>query len=231
MAESKPAATNSATKAKAAETPPAEEAVANPRTGPELVPPANDSAAAPISKDDSGPKRHTTFYWADTDAPKMPKVMLSTREVDLCKVNVGDGMPAVTLPKLGSGDTATLSELLGKTATVVVFWKSDRRMAREELADLVPDVIEPFSKQGVTVVGIAVEEPAADATETLNKAGAKFTNLLDADGKAFAKVGSERLPRTYLLDSRGNIVWFDITYSLTTRRELHEALRTITESK
>ena len=36
-----------------------------------------------------------------------------------------------------------------------------------------------------------------------------FPNLLDADGKAFAQVGSEKLPRTFVLDPSGKILWFD----------------------
>ena len=136
-------------------------------------------------------------------------------------------MPEISLPQIGGG-TAQLADLMGKTATVVVFWKGDRRMALEELADLGPDVIEPFGKDGVAVVGIAVNESAESAQEALTKAGAKFTNLVDADGKAFAQVGSERLPRTYVLDANGKIVWFDIEYSLTTRRELGQTLRAIT---
>jgi len=49
--------------------------------------------------------------------------------------------------------------------------------------------------------------------------------LLDADGSAMAKVGLEKLPRTYLLDAQGKILWFDIEYSRSTRRELLEAVR------
>jgi peroxiredoxin len=136
-------------------------------------------------------------------------------------------MPEISLPQIGGG-TAQLAELMGKTATVVVFWKGDRRMALEELADLGPDVVEPFGKDGVAVAGIAVNESAESAQEALAKAEAKFTNLVDADGKAFSQVGSERLPRTYVLDANGKIVWFDIEYSLTTRRELGQTLRAIT---
>jgi hypothetical protein len=51
--------------------------------------------------------------------------------------------------------------------------------------------------------------------------------LLDAEGRAFAEVGSEKLPRTYLVDAQGKILWFDIEYSLSTRRELHQALRAV----
>ena len=61
-----------------------------------------------------------------------------------------------------------------------------------------------------------------------SSAGANFPTLLDADGKAFAQIGSEKMPRTFLLDPQGKILWFDIEYSLSTRRELHQALRSVT---
>jgi peroxiredoxin len=179
----------------------------------------------------AGPIERTAFYRTDTAPPKMPKVQLSKREQSLCKVDVGDAMPEIELPKLDADGKANLADMLGKKATVVVFWKGDRRMAREQLADVGFDVIEPFGKERVAVVGIAVNETAAHAAKVLSKEGAKFANLLDADGKAFAQVGSERLPRTYVLDPQGKIVWFDIEYSLTTRRELHDVLRLLTEKK
>lgn len=139
-------------------------------------------------------------------------------------------MPAISLPKLGAAGKAKLADLFGKKATVVVFWKGDRRMTQQQLADLGPDVVEPFGKSGVAVVGVAVDS-AKDAQATFKKAGAAFPNLLDADGKAFAQVGSGRLPRTYLVDPTGKILWFDIEYSLATRRELHQALRAIAGEK
>lgn len=213
--------------------------LANPQAAVEsVVPQAVNSAVAAAEpakaaeQPIAGRVERTAFYRAESAKPTtMPKVQLSKREQALCKVNVGDAMPGVELPNIDGGEKAKLSGLFGKKATVVVFWKGDRRMAREQLADLPVDVIEPFGKEGVAVVGIAVNETAANAAEALSKAGAKFTTLLDSDGKAFAKVGSERLPRTYLLDAKGNIVWFDIEYSLTTRRELHDAMRLLTESK
>jgi peroxiredoxin len=153
--------------------------------------------------------------------------MLSMREDALCKLKVGQSMPAIELPKLEGGGKAKLSGLLGKKATVVVFWKDDHRMTAEELADLGPDVVERFGKQGVEVVGIAVDAKPETAKETLNKAGATFTTLLDADGKAFAQVGKEALPRTFVVDPAGKIAWFDISYTLATRRELRQTLRAL----
>jgi hypothetical protein len=48
--------------------------------------------------------------------------------------------------------------------------------------------------------------------------------LLDAEGKALDAVATEKLPRTYLLDASGQILWFDIEYSESTRRELKNAI-------
>jgi peroxiredoxin len=201
------------------------------------VAPANAAAVssspklAPKIKDDTGPTTHTAFYRADAGPATIPKVMMSKADEALCHVKVGAAVPAISLPKVDGGSESKLADLYGKKATVVVFWKSDRRMAREQLADLGPDVVERFEKAGVAVVGIAVNATAESAQAALKKAGASFPNLLDADGKAFAKLGSGKLPRTYVLDLKGKIVWFDIEYSLATRRELHQTLRAVTGQK
>ena len=102
--------------------------------------------------------------------------------------------------------------------------KGDRQMALDELADLGPDVVEKFGSRGVEVIGVAVNQQAAEAQTTALKAEAKFQQLVDADGKAFEQVGSQMLPWTLVLDADGKIVWFDLEYSHSTRRELQQAL-------
>lgn len=171
------------------------------------------------------------FYRADAKPSVIPRVLLSKADEAACKVKVGDALPTIELPKLpGSGGTK-LADLFGKKATVVVFWKSDRRMSQQQLADLRIDVVQPFGTKGIAVVGIAVDDSAQDAWGAFKKSGATFPNLYDAGGKAFALVGKGRFPRTYLLDPSGKILWFDIEYSLATRRELQQALRVITGGK
>ena len=182
----------------------------------------------PAPTDSGSPQRRTAFYRLDANVPAaIPDVVLSKGHEALCRVKVGDTMPNIELPELG-GEPQKLSNLFGERATVVVFWKSDRYMARQQLVDLGPDVVEPFGISGFAVVGIAVNEPGEQAQRVLHQAGAQFSNLLDANGEAFAKVGSEKLPRTYLVDPQGKILWFDIEYSHATRRELHQALRAVT---
>jgi peroxiredoxin len=153
----------------------------------------------------------------------VPPVELSKEHAALCRVKVGDALPEVELPQT-SGGNAKLSSLYGKSATVIVFWKGDRQMALDELADLGPDVVQKFGSRGVEVVGVAVDQPAADAQSAVQQTAANFPQLVDADGKAFEQVGSQMLPWTLVLDADGKIVWFDLEYSLSTRRELQQAL-------
>lgn len=158
-----------------------------------------------------------------TEPTSVPPVLLSAQHQDLCHVKVGDAMPEIELPKVGGGN-AKLADLAGKAATVVVFWKADRQMALDELADLGPDVVDKLGERGVAVIGIAVDQSAADVSAVIKSTDAKFPQLVDADGAAFAKVGAKKLPWTLVLDAGGKIVWFDLEYSLATRRELQQAL-------
>lgn len=160
---------------------------------------------------------------ATAEPATVPPVELSSEHAELVRLKVGDSLPDVELPQT-DGASAKLSSLYGKAATVVVFWKGDRQMALDELADLGPDVVDKFGSRGVEVIGVAVNQPATDAQSTAEKAAAKFPQLVDADGKAFEQVGSEMLPWTFVLDADGKIVWFDLEYSLSTRRELQQAL-------
>jgi peroxiredoxin len=196
----------------------------------QLTTPAKVATKA-ADADLGGPKARTAFYRADAKPAVMPHVLLSKGDEAACKVKVGDAMPAIELPKLGETSKSKLADLYGKNGTVVIFWKGDRRMAQQQLADIKTDIVEPFHNEGVAVVGVAVDESAKDAEAAIKKSGATVPNLHDADGKAFAQVGSGRFPRTYVLDSTGKIVWFDIEYSMATRRELHQALQVITAGK
>jgi peroxiredoxin len=199
------------------------------------TPPVTEPQQEPLGQvagdDEEGREYRTVFYRADARQPAtVPPVALSDSHRALCRVLVDDVMPSIELEQLGGG-RRRLAELAGKTATVVVIWKSDRRMALQQLVDIRRDVLEPFSEAGVAVAGIAVEESPEEVKAVLERSGADFPTLLDADGKAFAQVGSEKLPRTYLLDPQGKILWFDIEYSLSTRRELHQALRAVVDKQ
>ncbi len=162
-------------------------------------------------------------------ATNIPPVLLTAGHRSLCLLDVGDPMPVFKLPRLG-GETTELVDLYGRRATIVLFWHSDRWMARAALTDFAMLAKQLDSGQ-VRMIGIAVGQPAGAVQANLNQAQAAFPQLLDTDGTAFIQVGTNALPRIYVLDAEGKIVWFDIEYSEATRRELRQTLGVLKNEK
>jgi len=161
---------------------------------------------------------------------KMPEVVMPEELLATCLVKVGDAMPEGELPDL-EGKKHKLTALVGEKLTVVLFWSSENLYARKALEDLQPDVAEPYGKKGVRVIGIDVGEQAEAARKAAQDAAAKYANLVDADGSYFAKVAKEKLPRIYLLDAAGKVLWFDVEYSDSTQRQLVTAIKAALEKK
>ena len=164
---------------------------------------------------------------ATTEKPAIPAVVLSEQHEKLCKVKVGDPLPALELKTLAGGEQS-LPELYNKNATVVLFWNGDGWMTRAALRDLGRSLAELVRQKKVAAVTIAVNQSAEVTQAALEKAESKLITLLDPYGKAFAQVGKEKLPRVFVLDGAGKIVWFDLEYSHTTRRELRQAVDALT---
>lgn len=166
----------------------------------------------------------------DKDLPEpprplaMPHVALSTGHLATCKVAVGDAFPQATLTAAADGAPKPLGELLGSKLTVVLFWNHANPYSVGELGELQRDIFEPYAELGIAVVAIHVGDDPAAAASAAEERGAKFPLFNDVDKSIFSQVATAKLPRTYLLDAAGKILWFDIEYSRSTYRELLEAL-------
>ena len=150
---------------------------------------------------------------------KMPEVVMPAELLQTCLVKVGDAMPDGELVDL-EGKKHQLGALRGEKLTVVLFWAGENLYATKALEDLQPNVAEPYGRKGVRVIGVNVGEKPEAARKAAQDASVKYTNLVDADGSYFAKVAKEKLPRIYLLDGAGKILWFDTEYSDSTQRQL-----------
>ncbi len=161
--------------------------------------------------------------------PGYPIVVLSDEHQQQVKVGVGEALPELSLAAAGTEQAKPLAERYGTAGTVVVWFGELDRQAKTLLRDLTPDVIDAYGKRNLKVVVIAVgNEPDAKAIEELGYTGEV---LVDGAGEAFATIGRESLPRVYLLDAKGQIVWFDIEYSQSTRRELARSLKQLLPAK
>jgi hypothetical protein len=199
--------------------------------GPDSSTPSANEAPSTIDQASRGavvgaPERHDA---AKPVIAGVPPVLLTSNESGLCKLGVGDELPAIELPKLGGGE-GKLAELFGEQATVVLFWTPDPWMSRTALADLQRDVVDGADPNAVAVVGVIVGGLANEVQADVAKSGARFTQLIDQEGKTLAECGSATLPRVYVLTSDKKIAWFDIEYSETTRRELLATLAALAPS-
>jgi peroxiredoxin len=180
--------------------------------GPDALPPEEVRPTAPIPIPPAPPE---PVY--------EPQVWMTEAHAATCLVKVGDAMPDITLPDL-EGNEQLLARLYGEKLTVVVFWNSHYALAREQFMRLERETADRFSAFGVSVVAINVSDTPQEVRSVATEADSGVPCLLDQQGAALALVATEKLPRTYVLDSAGRILWLDIEYSLSTARELRNAV-------
>ena len=161
--------------------------------------------------------------------PTIPEVHLLDGDRETCLVGVDDPMPEAELVDL-DGKKQAIGELRGEKLTVVLFWTSgdsefSAMRAEAALEDLQKDVHEPYAEKGVRVVAVNEGDTAESVKKLVEEAALTFSNLMDSDGALFAKVATEKLPRPYLLDAEGKILWFDLEFSRTTRDNLMQAIQ------
>ena len=143
-----------------------------------------------------------------------------------CLVRVGHQLPDQELSGVDR-KVSLIRSLLGKRATIVLLWKADDAYSISALEDLQTDFAAPYGPTGLAVVGINVKDSPEAARKAVADSGSKYPGLLDGEGRYFAKLATEGLPRLYLADAAGKILWFDIEYSSTMRRQLSEAVRAV----
>jgi hypothetical protein len=178
---------------------------------------------------DSGAPRGDRKVKRETGPPKVPKVHLTDTLLATCLVRVGDVMPDGELSD-PEGNPQQLSSLFGEKLTAVFFWATgdspySKIAATSALEDLQKDIADPYAEKGVRVIGVNVREEPDLVREQLTEAEASFPNLMDRDGSFFAQVATEKLPRVYLLDADGKVLWFDLEYSRTTHHDLLQAIQ------
>ena len=153
---------------------------------------------------------------------------MTDAERALCLVNVGDLMPDARLPD-HEGVDQSLSTLRGSRATVVLFWTGGSPIAaikaQAVLEDLRADVAEQYADQGIHVIAINEHDTPETVGQLREDSAATFPMLLDPQGAYFQTVAKERLPRLYVLDADGRILWLDFGYSETTHDTLQRVLR------
>ena len=155
--------------------------------------------------------------------PYQPIVLLSTQHAETCLLKVDDTFPDVTL-QTPDGQADQLWPHLGERLTVVVFWDCQHPLAVEQLRRLEAEVARPYSEVGLRVVAINVGDSTEDQQAILSPVQPTYPALQDVDRQVYSQIATGLMPRTYLLDPQGRVLWLDVEYSRSSRRELRNAI-------
>ena len=160
---------------------------------------------------------------ATTEDLIVPQVLLSEAHQKTCLATTGDMVPDVTVTSI-EGTNHQLTRLLGEQLTVLLFWNEQSVTSLEQFRRLPIDVLSMFADKGVKVIAVCVGGEVARVRELTGDAADKIVSLVDKDESLFHQFATSLVPRTYVLDKDGRILWFDIEYSQSTQRTLFNAV-------
>lgn len=108
--------------------------------------------------------------------------------------------PSITLTS-SSGSTA-LSEVMGESGTVVIFWGNKCPWARKA-RDRVEALHSKYNENGIAFLLVNSNDPEAFRGESIasnDDAGFPFPYLSDSDGSLAAQLGATRMPHVFIFD-------------------------------
>lgn len=136
-------------------------------------------------------------------------------------IHAGDMAPDFTVEML-DGSSVTLSALQGKP-TLLIFWATWCPPCRAELSHLQEGVIDLYGDK-ITVLPISRGEKRETVEEFLTKMGYTFAVGLDGDQSIYRKYATNYIPRCWVIDSKGEVVYAGVGYDEAIAAEVQEAL-------
>ncbi|MDR3365585.1 MAG: TlpA family protein disulfide reductase [Prevotellaceae bacterium] len=139
-------------------------------------------------------------------------------------LEVGDEMPA-----FGVADTATSRSFLGKPSLIVFFatWCPGCQMELPQVQAL----YEKYGKSGkVAVAGFAREQTSAEVDSLWQQQAFTFPAYPDPQREIYALFAQKTIPRCYLFDASGKLVYKSEGYSPEQVSELLQAVEQVTTS-
>lgn len=157
--------------------------------------------------------------------PSMPEVNLGRGGyAQSTLLKVGDTIPAITRSDL-DGKQTSLDTLRGQgKLAVLLFWDSKTPLGPHALKSLQRYLID---EQGSDVKVIAINrgESATQVRKIVTQTGISFPVLLDEDAAVFSQFATSTVPRIYLVDAAGKILWLEVPFQgQTTIKTLKQAI-------
>ncbi|MBO7198776.1 MAG: TlpA family protein disulfide reductase [Alistipes sp.] len=136
-------------------------------------------------------------------------------------IHAGDVAPDFSVVML-DGSNVTLSALQGKP-TLLIFWATWCPPCREELAHLQEGVIDVYGDK-INVLPVSRGEKHEVVEEYITKMGYTFAVGLDGEQEAYRKYATNYIPRCFVIDSNGTVVYSGVGYDESIAGEVKAAL-------
>lgn len=136
-------------------------------------------------------------------------------------INAGDIAPDFTTEML-DGSRVTLSELKGKP-TLLIFWATWCPPCRLELSKLQEHIIDPYGDR-INVLPLSRGEERSVVEEYISKMGYTFAVGLDSDQSIFNKYATNYIPRCFVIDAKGKVLYSGVGYDDVVAMEVEESI-------
>lgn len=137
-------------------------------------------------------------------------------------VRKGDKAPDFTVTMF-DGSEVSLSQLRGKVV-LVNFWATWCPPCREELTHVQSELIDRFAGREFVFLPISRGESRAEVAAFREKSGYTFPMGIDSVRTVYDRFASNYIPRNFLIDARGEVIFTSVGY---TPAEFDEMIETI----
>jgi thiol-disulfide isomerase/thioredoxin len=115
---------------------------------------------------------------------------------------IGQVAPAFSLPSLAARPVATTLQSLRGKVVFLDFWASWCVPCRAEFP-ILQRLSERYKQRGLRVIGVTVDQEAAPARGFVERAGARFLILHDANRAVADRYAPPSMPTSYVIDRQG----------------------------
>lgn len=137
-------------------------------------------------------------------------------------VKIGMEVPDFTV-KMFDGQTIQMKELRGKVV-LLNFWATWCPPCRMELARVEKDIIERFKNQDFIFLPVSRQDSYDKIKAFREQTGYTFPMGMDPDRKIYSLFATASIPRNFIIDKTGKIVFMEIGYSEESFKELIETI-------
>ena len=123
----------------------------------------------------------------------------------------GDRVPAFTVRTLDGGSVSSVDR--GKNILLVNFWATWCPPCREEIPLIEKEIWQKHRNARFTMVAISREEKEEVVRGFQRKTGFTFPVACDTTREIFRKFAGSGIPRSYVIDEKGKIVFASVGYT------------------